>query len=365
MSTTERTASIPLTPAISGAIISEAPAAPADDFPAAAETAITKALHAVDARISAIEVGETAIDVRWSSDLDASECAGRTLSLLEQGRVMESAILMEILLATDPENATILGNLGMVYSDAGYLERAIELLHAAVELNTAYADGFVALGVAYTRLDDLPNAEENLTHAIELDPTNPWAYRNLGVVYLRQDKHTDAVRVLTAATELSPDDDRAWYGLAQALELAGDTPRADDAYQQVISLNEYGDMAESARQARSKIASQTFREAPGDVRMDAVMYLVSALEKFQNMDTDQLKAIGFEIAMLGTKGININDPNSSYTIETLPGEFSGLNLVCHEYAAFKQFAPQMDIGIDLSKEYEAALEMFGMRFPGE
>lgn len=92
--------------------------------------------------------------------------------------------------------------------------------------------------------------------------------------------------------------------------------------------------------------------------MDAVMYLVSALEKFQGKSTEELQKIGFEIAMLGTKGININDPDSSYAIDTLPGEYSGLSLVCHQYVAFQRFAPEMDIGIDLSKEYEAAEELF-------
>jgi hypothetical protein len=29
------------------------------------------------------------------------------------------------------------------------------------------------------------------------------------------------------------------------------------------------------------------------------------------------------------------------------------------YAAFKQFAPNEDVGIDFSKEYQAALEMRG------
>lgn len=112
--------------------------------------------------------------------------------------------------------------------------------------------------------------------------------------------------------------------------------RADEAYQQVISLNEYGEMAEAARQARSKIATGTFREAPGDVRMDAVMYLVSALEKFQDKSPDELQKIGFEIAMLGTRGININEPESSYPIDTLPAECSGLSFVCRQCAVFRE-----------------------------
>jgi tetratricopeptide (TPR) repeat protein len=359
MSTRERTVTIPITSAVTFTIESLAPAAPADDFAAAAETAISRVINHLDAEVKAIEVGEGTVELRWSSALDAQHCAQRVLPLLEQGRVGDAALLMEVLRVSDPENVTLLANLGMVYSDQGFLSEAIELLESAVRIQPSHVDAFVALGVAYTRTGDLPKATEHLVHATELQADNPWAFRNLGAVYLKREMPVEAVEALTVATRLAPDDERGWFGLAEALQLTGDTAGADDAYQRVIAINEFGEMAESARQARSRIATDTFREAAGDVRMDAVMYLLSALEKFQHMDTAQLQKIGFEIAMLGTNGLNINDPDSRYTIETLPGEFSGLSLVCHEYAAFKRFAPEMDIGIDLSKEYEAAVETFG------
>jgi hypothetical protein len=34
---------------------------------------------------------------------------------------------------------------------------------------------------------------------------------------------------------------------------------------------------------------------------------------------------------------------------TLPGTFTGLELLCHEYVAFNQFAPELDIGFDVAK----------------
>jgi hypothetical protein len=44
----------------------------------------------------------------------------------------------------------------------------------------------------------------------------------------------------------------------------------------------------------------------------------------------------------------------TYIIDSLPGEFTALELVSIMYAAFQQFAPESDIGIDLSVEYRAA-----------
>ncbi len=89
------------------------------------------------------------------------------------------------------------------------------------------------------------------------------------------------------------------------------------------------------------------------------MYCVGALEKFAAMDPGEVQKIGFEIAMLGTRGLDVNDPAQKYSLRSLPGQFSGLHLLCLEYVAFKQIAPEQDIGFDLSAEYRLALTMFG------
>ena len=54
------------------------------------------------------------------------------------------------------------------------------------------------------------------------------------------------------------------------------------------------------------------------------------------------------------KGLDINDPSEKYSITSIPGKFSGLQLLCIEYVGFKMIDPSLDIGFDLSKEYEAA-----------
>lgn len=45
------------------------------------------------------------------------------------------------------------------------------------------------------------------------------------------------------------------------------------------------------------------------------------------------------------------------TLKTLPGDFSGLQLLSIQYVSFKQFAPSQDIGFDLSNEYQMALTL--------
>jgi len=46
------------------------------------------------------------------------------------------------------------------------------------------------------------------------------------------------------------------------------------------------------------------------------------------------------------------------SLQSMPGKFSGLHLLCYEYVAFQQIAPGKDIGFDLSAEYGTARALF-------
>jgi hypothetical protein len=157
---------------------------------------------------------------------------------------------------------------------------------------------------------------------------------------------------------LLPQDQQAWFGLAQAQINMGDSHGADTSLIKVIDIQPYTPIAEMAKQMRSDIAQENFRKTPsGGLRMDAVMYCLGALKKFDLMTSEQVRNVGFEVAALGMNGINVNDPKSEYHLRTMTGTFTGLQLLCYEYVAFRQFAPDMDIGFDLAKEYAEAARM--------
>jgi tetratricopeptide (TPR) repeat protein len=282
--------------------------------------------------------------------------------MLEQGQQREAILLLKLLLSDDGDNPQLLYNLGMANSDTGNLDRAVLQLRRLMGIEPGHVNGRIALGVALTRQKKYEEAGVELARAAAEDPANSWAHRNLGVVLLHLARPEEAVAHLRRAAELSPNDERVWYGLAQALEIAGDERGADAAYERVLQITEIGDYAERARQGRAKIAAEAFRAATaGQVRLDAVMYCLGALERFEGMTPDEVRKVGFEIAILGMQGLNVNDPTSSYRLKALPGEFSGLQLVCIQYVAFKQFAPDQEIGFDLADEYRLAVAMYEQR----
>ena len=282
------------------------------------------------------------------------------LALLQQGKLRDAVPLLRALVAVEPTNADAHYNLGMALSDLGEFDTAQLHLLKVIHLDPDNVNALVALGVALYRAGDPSAARRRLEQALALDPENGHAHRNLAAVLARSNERGPAIEHMRKAYRLLPDDQASAYGLAKALEDLGDDDdraEADRLYTATIALNPRSELAERARQARSRIAQTSLRAASPGIRMDAVMYCLGALERFEGMSRDKIQAIGFEIAMLGRRGLDVNNPDSRYTLRSLPGEFSGLHLVSLMYTAFKQIAPETDVGFDLSQEYAAATSL--------
>ena len=75
------------------------------------------------------------------------------------------------------------------------------------------------------------------------------------------------------------------------------------------------------------------------------------------MSKQEVRKIGVDVATLGFTGFDVNDSSQKYQLRSLPGQFSGLHMVCLMYAAFKIIDPTADVGFDLAKEYAVANQM--------
>ncbi len=57
------------------------------------------------------------------------------------------------------------------------------------------------------------------------------------------------------------------------------------------------------------------------------------MEHFADLPDEEVQKIVFEVGMLGTKGFEINDPEQQYELRSMPGKFSGMQMVCIMYVA--------------------------------
>jgi len=283
----------------------------------------------------------------------------KAVGLAKKGQYREAADLFETLLADDPRNPVVLYNLGMCFTDLGEPEKAVAALTQSLKYASDEPNALTALGVAYGSLGRLDEAVQVLEEALRLEPDNPYALKNLGGVRGRMGQLEDSLTLLSRANSILPGDAATLFGLGLAHHQKGELATADAFYQQVLALDGPEAVKEAARDGRRDIAAANLK-AKG-LRMDAVMYMVSAMELFRDASPEKVREVSFEIAMKGRQGLDINNPERSYTLRSLPGEFTGLQLVSYMYVAFKQIEPGLDVGIDLSEEFKAAQQIAGLQ----
>jgi tetratricopeptide (TPR) repeat protein len=238
------------------------------------------------------------------------------------------------------------------------LDEAIPLLTRVVKDHPSHPHGWVALGVAYARQNNLPSAINALKKAVEINPQDGHSHKNLGAILAQSGAIAESIPHLRRATALLPNDPSTWLNLGLTLEDQGELDAADEAFVKVLSLDPTGQLGERAQRGRSQIAEKSFRERGGNLRPDAVSYCLNALKRFEGMPKPEIQKISFEIAMLGTRGLDVNSPEQKYTLNSIPGNFSGLQLLCIEYVGFQIINPSLDLGFDLSREYQAALALY-------
>jgi Flp pilus assembly protein TadD len=297
------------------------------------------------------------IRVTWSKDSGFVEPLEQAMELLGKGKVRDAIPILWTADQQDANQPAVLYNLGVAYNEVGEHQHAISTLQRLLKLAPDHLNGLIALGVARIRMGHLEQAAKALEQALEIEPDNVYALRNLAACRLKQGRTEDAVSLMERAFRRAPSDIQILVSYGTALEEAGRTKEADDQYVRAIAVGGSDQWVELAKQKRSAIAQKVLRDRGGELRPDVLMYLSGALEKFEGMTKDQIQQLGVEIAMLGQRGLDINNPEKKYPLKSLPGKYSGLHMVSMMYAAFQEIAPGTDVGIDFSREYQAAKAM--------
>ncbi len=172
--------------------------------------------------------------------------------LLQRDGDLESAVeLMQGLIGLHPDDADLVYDLGLIYSNAGDEERAMALMLEVLELDSDHASALNFVGYTWAdhgvRLDD---AEGMVLRAIELRPGDGYITDSLGWVYHQQGLQLlDSGDVKRARAAFG----QAILALEQALDLLAQadpiiTWHLGDAYR---SVSRFDDALETYRRALS------------------------------------------------------------------------------------------------------------------
>ena len=285
------------------------------------------------------------------------------LMLLRSNKFEGAMEILEELLQSDPVNQDVLYNLGMCYTELGRPKKAIEMLTECVQHYPHYSNAYVALGYAYSRISDNNRAKESFLAALEVEPSNPYALRSLGGLYGKERDYEKSIDCFEKSFSINPNDQQTAYGLGLNYFNIGEIEKADKYFKTAINLDESSSTASAAKDFRRKIAEIKLKSK--GFRPDTMFYCLGALQFFKDKKPEQIRQIVFEIGMKGRKGLDIDNPDKKYTLDSMDGIFTGLQLVSYMYVGFKMIDPVIDVGIDLSQEYEEALKLFNKAIPDD
>jgi tetratricopeptide (TPR) repeat protein len=294
------------------------------------------------------------IEVLWTKDSNWKDPKQKALDLLNTGQIKQALPLLTTLYHKDPSDVDSLYRLGLAYSELGQYQQAVEILEKTVDLAPDHVHALVGLGVAEIATGNLLIGEEWLRKAIQIEPKNRWALRNLAGTLMKQRRYDDSLTAIKNCLAVAPDDIAMMIAYGDCLIELGRSEESEVHFRMAVTTGGPEHLVDIAK-ARLTEKSEKALRSSGDVRPDVIEYMRDALKRFKSMDVTQIQNLALEIAMLGNKGLNINDPTKKYPIQAWHGEYSGLHLISIMYAAFQQFAPDTDVGIDLSKEYRMAL----------
>lgn len=300
-----------------------------------------------------IDDSSRVVEVLWTKDARWKDPRQKALELLNAGQVEQSLPILTTLYHKDPSDVDTLYRLGLAYSELGQFQQATEILEKAVELAPDHAHALVGLGVAEVAAGNLLIGEEWLRKALSLEPTNRWALRNLAGALMKQRRFDDSLPMIRQCLAVAPDDIAMMIAYGDCLSELGRSNESQAHYSSAVKTGGPEHLVDIAKSRLTEKSERALRSS-GDVRLDVVEHIKDALERFKSMEVRQIQSLALELTLLGNKGLNINDPTKKHQIKAWAGDFTGLHLISIMYAAFQQFAPGADIGIDLSKEYEIA-----------
>ncbi|HEX8611929.1 MAG TPA: tetratricopeptide repeat protein [Telluria sp.] len=198
----------------------------------------------------------------------------------------------ESFLSSDPDNVSLLTQLGDLYLQGGKLDQALAAFESVIALSPGAVVAHGRLATVYLALHRFGEAAATLQGLIDGGARDGALYHNLGLALYYQEHYADAAQAFTAAREHGIDNANNAKYLAHCLHHEGELDAANAACEHWASIandadsNAYlslvnFDLGDRAR--AGALAQQVLADDPDSVDANAVAGAL-ALEK-QDIDT--------------------------------------------------------------------------------
>jgi tetratricopeptide (TPR) repeat protein len=154
----------------------------------------------------------------------------------QAGRLREAEGIYKQILTADPNNVHTLHLLGVLFSQVGQGETAVDYIRKAIAQNPTAAQYHCNLGAALAIAGRHEQAIESYERALVLQPDLIDAHANLGAAMMRLGRFDRAVKSLQTALDARPRDFKILDWLGSALSQAGRQEEAIDVLQRALAV---------------------------------------------------------------------------------------------------------------------------------
>jgi tetratricopeptide (TPR) repeat protein len=173
-------------------------------------------------------------------------------------------------LADDPNNATLLYQLGNAYQEAGYLHSALQHFTESVRIDSTNSRAWNNRGSVLKDLNRHDEAIASFERALAIDPQDVKAHVNLGDEYLLQKRYQQAVDKYRQALAIDPKSVNAFYSLAISFAETGMYRDAARCWRRAAELEteQHGADSEIAKRAieNAKLMEEIVADAQQQIK---------------------------------------------------------------------------------------------------
>jgi tetratricopeptide (TPR) repeat protein len=161
------------------------------------------------------------------------------LGVIYQDKGFTERAIEQYLVALEKDPADVYAhiNLGIIYHSQGHVDKAVRKFRDAIKAGPGLAKGYYNLARAYHSIGQFDKAIEQYRIAIIRQPDYAEAYNNMGSAWMAKGKIDDAITYYRAAIKFDPKSSNAHNNLGNAYQSKGMIDQAVAEYRIALKLD--------------------------------------------------------------------------------------------------------------------------------
>ena len=154
----------------------------------------------------------------------------------ELGKIQESISYYKKVLEFNSNHTNANYNLGIIYYESKKLDQAKKYLEKTIKIEPNHALAFFTLGNLLLELKEYEKAKMSYEKSVKISPTFSSAHNNLGLIFRLLGKYKESIECYKKAIEINPNHANAYCNLGRSYTELGELKEAINSYQMAIKI---------------------------------------------------------------------------------------------------------------------------------